>query len=296
MNAIWNGMDQATLDREYNARATVADFPAEMRQYAEMSAAARASLAIEGGLVFDEASGNALDWFPGRPGGPVLLWVHGGFWRALGRTDNSCVAPGLVAAGAHVAVMDYTLAPDATLDEIVRQTRAACHWVAAHAVDHGADPALLFVGGSSAGGHLAAMLISEGWAAPPIRGAVLFSGLFDLEPVRLSYVNEWLSLDSEAAQRLSPLRNIPRRGAAPPLFACYGGNETSEFKRQTEEYANAWAARGHEANVVPRPERNHFDLAVAVGDPDDPLCQAVAAFMGLAHAEGTGEEQAATSP
>lgn len=286
MNAIWNGMDQATLDGEYDARGTVPDFPAEMRQYEQASAAARAALPLHEGLPFDEASGNQLDWFPGQAGGPVFLWVHGGYWRALGRADNHCVAPGLVAAGAHVAIMDYTLVPGADLDEIVRQTRAACTWVAAHAAGYGADPARLFVGGSSAGGHLTGMLIADGWPAPPIQGAVALSGLYDLEPVRLSSVNGWMHLDVAAAARLSPVRHIPRRGPAPKLLASYGGSETAEFKRQTEDFAGEWAARGFEADVVARPERNHFDLVVAIGDGRDPLCHAVAGFMGLTAGSG----------
>ena len=160
---IWNGMDQATLDREYNARAAVPDFALEMRRYEEASAAARAALPMRDGLVFDEWSGNRLDWFPGRPGAPVLLWIHGGYWRALSRADNHCVAPGLVAAGAHVAVMDYTLVPAADLGEIVRQVRACCTWVASQAAAMGADRSKLYVGGSSAGGHLAGMLVADGW-------------------------------------------------------------------------------------------------------------------------------------
>ena len=281
MDAIWNGMDQATLDREYNARASVPDFAAEMRRYEAASAAARAALPMREGLAFDTASGERLDWFPGQPGAPVFLWIHGGYWRALHRADNHCVAPGLVAAGAHVAVMDYTLVPDADLDEIVRQVRACCTWVAEQAAAMGADPARLFAGGSSAGGHLAGMLAAEGWQAPKLAGAVALSGLFDLEPVRLSEVNGWMNLDAAAAARLSPIRHIPRRGAAPRLLLSYGGKETAEFKRQTEDYARAWARCGFDADVAPRPERNHFDLVMALGDAADPLCRAVAGFMGL---------------
>ena len=276
MVPVWRGMDQATLDREYNARASVPDYEAEAAQYRDRSADARAALPMQGGLVFDPASGNALDWFPAAPGGPVLLWIHGGYWRALSRSDQSCVAPGLVAGGVHVAVMDYTLVPPADLDEIVRQVRAAAAWVHAHAAAHGADPARLFVGGSSAGGHLAGMLLAE--APVPILGAIPLSGLFDLEPVRLSFVNAWMRLDAAAAQRNSPLHHIPP-GPAPRLLAAYGALETSEFRRQTEAYAAAWSAAGHEAQSLPVAGRNHFDLAVALGTPGDPLCRAALEFM-----------------
>ena len=285
MVAIWNGWDQQTLDREYNARASVPDYEAEAARYRTLSAAARAALPHTPGLVFDSPSGNALDWFPGAPGGLVLLWVHGGYWRALGRADQSCVAPGLVAAGVHVAVMDYTLVPAATLDEIVRQVRAACAWVGAHAAGLNADPARLFVGGSSAGGHLAGMVLAPGWhaayglQADAIRGAVALSGLYDLEPVRLSFVNDWMQLTASDAARLSPIRLIPPYGPAPRLLAGYGALETGEFHRQTTAYAAAWTAAGHRAHVAPQPRRNHFDIVTALGDAADPMCQAAAAFL-----------------
>jgi len=285
MDAIWNGMDQAGLDRGYDARASVEDYEAEIAAYRTRSVAARAALPMQTDLVFDPASGCALDWFAGAAGGPVLLWVHGGYWRALTKADQSCVAPGLVAAGVHVAVMDYTLVPGADLDGIVHQVRTACAWVSAHAAGHGADPARLFVGGSSAGGHLCGMLLADGWHAEydlehgTIRGAITLSGLFDLEPVRLSYVNGWMGLDAAAAQRNSPIRHIPKRPPAPRLLASYGGLETSEFMRQTETYAAAWAAAGHDAQVVAQAGHNHFDIVCALGDPGEPLCQAAAAWM-----------------
>lgn len=279
MEHDWRSLDQASLDREYDARATVPDYEAEAARYRDTSAAARAALRMVPDLLFDPPSGCALDLFPGAPGGPVFLWVHGGYWRALSKSDNHCVAPGLVkGAGAHVAVMDYTLVPHADLDEIVRQVRAALAFVTAHAAAWGANPARLYVGGSSAGGHLAGMLLAEGWHEK-VRGAVLLSGLFDLEPVRASKVNDWMRLDAATAARNSPIRLIPRSRPAPRVLASYGGSETREFKRQTKDYASAWCAAGHEATVLPQETRNHFDLAAALGLPGDPLCRAAAAFM-----------------
>jgi arylformamidase len=235
--------------------------------------------------VFDREGGNALDWFRGAPGGPVLLWVHGGYWRALSKAEQSCVAPGLAAGGAHVAVMDYSLAPHATLDLIVHQVRTALAWVARHAAGFGADPARLYAGGSSAGGHLIGMLLAERWHGAyglrpdALRGGIALSGLFDLEPIQLSHVNAWMRLDPATARRLSPLHLIPRASPAPRLLASYGGHETAEFKRQTEEYAAAWTEAGHHAQLAPEEARNHFDLVVALGQAEDPLCRATAAFM-----------------
>ncbi len=278
-------MDQAALDSGYDARASVGDYEAEIDAYRTRSLAARRALPMQPDLVFDPASDCMLDWFAGASGGPTFLWVHGGYWRALTKADQSCVAPGLVAAGVHVAVMDYALVPASDLDGIVRQVRTACAWVAAHAAEQGADPGRLFVGGSSAGGHLCGMLLAGGWhagyglAPDAIRGALTLSGLFDLEPVRRSFVNGWMGLDAAAARRNSPIHLIPKRPPAPRLLASYGGLETSEFMRQTEAYAAAWAAAGHDAQVVPQAGHNHFDIVGALGDPGEPLCRAAAAWM-----------------
>ena len=263
----WRGLSRAALDAGYNARASVADFDAEMTRYRSRSAEARATLPILEGLVYDERSGERLDVFPAAPGGPVFLWVHGGYWRALSRADNHFVAPGLVAGGAAVAVMDYTLVPAASLDEIVRQVRAAAAWLARHAGEFGADPARLHVGGSSAGGHLTGMLLADGWqrefglAPNAVCGGIALSGLFDLEPLRHSYVNDWMGLDKETAARNSPIHHIPSAHPAPRLLAVAGGLETSEFKRQAAEYAAAWRVAGHEAEALPDATHNHFDLS-----------------------------------
>lgn len=270
----WHNLDRPALDRAYNARDSVPDFAAEMQRWTNLSALTRFQLNPTENIVFDPASSMALDWFAGAPGGPVLLWIHGGYWRALSKTEQSLVAPAFVAAGIHVAVMDYSLAPAVTLDEIVRQARAATTFVAATAASHGADPARIFAAGHSAGGHLTGMLLAD---PGPLRGGIALSGLFDLEPIRRSYVNEWLRLDAPAAHRLSPLHNIP--DSAPALLASYGGLESDEFRWQSETYVAAWQAAGHRATLVPQPARHHFDIVVALGDPADPLCRAVIDFI-----------------
>ena len=129
------------------------------------------------------------------------------------------------------------------------------------------------------------MLLAPDWhgryglAPDALRGGIAISGLFDLEPIRLSYVNEWLRLDPAAAHRLSPLHHIPPPGPAPRLLAACGGRETAEFQRQTQEYAEAWRAAGHDAQLIPQPARHHFDIVVALGEAADPLCRAAIAFM-----------------
>lgn len=170
--------------------------------------------------------------------------------------------------------MDYSLAPAVTLDEIVRQARAAAAFVLANAATHGADPARVFVAGHSAGGQLGGMLLAE---FGTLRGGIMLSGLFELEPVRLSHINEWLHLDQDAVQRLSPMRHIPTD--APALLVSYGDLESAEFRWQSETYAAAWQGAGHRAALAPQPARHHFDIIVGFGDPADPLCRAVTDFI-----------------
>ena len=270
----WHGLDRAALDRAYNARDSVPDFAAELQRWINLSAVARFQLNPALDIVYDPPSGMALDWFAGSQGGPVVLWIHGGYWRAVSKDQQSLVAPGLVAAGAHVAVIDYSLAPAVTLDEIVRQARAATAFVLATAAAHGADPSRVFVAGHSAGGQLGGMLLAEFGA---LRGGIMLSGLFELEPVRLSHINEWLHLDHDAVRRLSPMRHIPYSG--PALLVSYGGRESDEFRWQSESYAAAWEAAGHRAALVPQPSRHHFDIVVGFGDPADPLCRVVTEFI-----------------
>lgn len=270
----WHGLDRAALDRAYNARDSVPDFAAELQRWINLSALARFQLEPTLDIVYDPPSGMALDWFAGGSGGPVVLWIHGGYWRAVSKSEQSLVAPGLVAAGVHVAVMDYSLAPAVTLDEIVRQARAAAAFVLATAASHGADPARVIIAGHSAGGQLGGLVLSESDA---FRGGILLSGLFELEPVRISHINEWLHLDHDAVQRLSPMRHIPATG--PALLVGYGGRESDEFRWQSETYAAAWQAAGHRAALASQPSRHHFDIVVGFGDLADPLCRAVADFI-----------------
>ena len=128
-------------------------------------------------------------------------------------------------------------------------------------------------------------MISGGWhadfGAPEdiVKGACAISGIFDLEPIRLSEVNEWAKLDEAAARRLSPIRHLPERGC--PLIVSYGGNETAEFKRQTDDYADAWRAAGFDATYVDMSETNHFDIVFDYQNPDGRLTRAVRAAMGL---------------
>jgi arylformamidase len=277
----YRGLDQATLDREYNARESVASFDAEYARCVAESERVLREIPRHADLVFDPQSGETLDLYPGEPGGPLFVWIHGGYWRAGSKEDNAFVVPGLRAHGMSIAVVNYTLAPAVTLDEIVRQVRTAIAFLHRVRAQYGVGTGPMAVGGSSAGGHLVGMLLAEGWhhsfGVPfdIIGPALALSGLHDLEPLAHTHANAWLGLDAAAVARNSPVRLIPASSSA-HLIASVGGLETREFKRQTADYAASWTDAGHACTTVDMPHHNHFDIALSLSDAQGALARTVA--------------------
>ncbi|MFC7407567.1 alpha/beta hydrolase [Hydrogenophaga atypica] len=276
----YRGMDPATLDRQYNARASVPSFEAEYQASVQESERVQRALHAPETVVYDEPSGERLDLYGAAPGRPVFLWVHGGYWRGGSRHDNAFAAGGLVARGVAVAVMDYTLAPQVAIGEIVRQVRSATAWLVRHGATRGLRAERIHVGGSSAGGHLVGMLLAEGWpqaaglAGNPVGAALALSGLYDLEPLQHTHINGWMRFTPQEIAENSPERLIPTRSDT-RLIASVGGLETEEFQRQTADYAQRWQRAGHALQTVHMPDYNHFDIARSLSQPQGALVEAV---------------------
>lgn len=277
----------AYFDIQYNARASVVDYAQYPRLYRALSDAAHACTPCHRDVAYGSAANERLDIFPAaRAGAPVLLFIHGGYWRALSKADSAFMAPALTAAGACVAVLDYDLAPAVTLDRIVDQARRALAWLYRHAGEFGGDPRQLYASGSSAGGHLVGMLLAGGWQAGygladnVLRGALPISGLFDLEPLRSTHINQWMQLSADDARRNSPLFHLPDKGAG-QLLISHGALESAEFAWQSATFLDAWRARGFIGRRVDAPGKNHFDVVLELGQPGTPLYQAVCGLMGL---------------
>ena len=274
--ALYRGYDKAGLDAQYFLRARVPNYAEYFRRWKDESAAVRRARPCRLDLAYDV---EALDLFPaGTRMAPCLLFIHGGYWQALDKSDFSYLVPAFQDAGVAVAVLNYTLAPKAKMDEIVRQNRAAVAWLHRNAGAYGIDPGRLHVAGHSAGGHLTAMILATDWAGlgldhHPVRGACAISGLYDLEPIRLCYLNEVLGLDAAAAERNSPLRHLPRH--SPPLILSVGTGETDEFLRQQAEFATAWRGAGLALEIADQPGDHHFEVIDRLGQPGTPLHQAV---------------------
>jgi arylformamidase len=291
---VFFGYDQAALDREYDNSGKVANAAGYLAWYPEESARTREILPARLDLRYGPRPGETLDVFlpDGQGPWPVHVFVHGGYWRSLHKEDFSFVARGLQPAGVLVAVIDYELIPAVDMDELVRQVRASVAWLHRNVAALGGDPARLTVSGHSAGGHLVAMLMSTDWgrsAGLPgdvVKAGFGISGLYDLEPIRLSYLNETLGLTMETARRNSPVHLVP--AAAGRLVLPVGAKEGDEYHRQTESLAVAWRRRGLAVEVMEMAGHDHFSIITELGEPGTPLSRAVQREIGVpAPAVGT---------
>ena len=288
MTKVYKDFDQETLDNEYLISRTVPSIEPYIADYGKFSAEARANLDCRIDVSCGDHPDQLIDIFPatGKDGGPapVFIFIHGGYWRMLSHRESSFMAENMVANGIAVVAVNYSLAPEASIDTIVHQCREAIAWTCRNADGFGADPDRIFVCGSSAGGHLTGMMVAGGWhedfgvPSDVIKGAVPLSGLHDLEPLRHSCINEWAKLDEEAARRNSPVHHLPDAGC--PLILSYGASETSEFKRQSALLADAWRANGWQADIFEHPDRNHFDIVFDLRDFDSLLGRKVRDMIG----------------
>ena len=267
--------DAAFLEREYNARAANPQFD-KQATYIARSNELLGSLERIADVIYDPASGSKLDLYPAGKGAPVFLWIHGGYWQGSSKNENVFVVPGLLQRGIAVASIDYTLAPVASIDEIVRQVRAGAAWLLGNASNYGMDAKRLHIGGHSAGGHLVGMLLAGGWKSrfgipeQPFGAALAISGLFDLEPLIKTSMNKAVGLTTGSAVRNSPLFHVPRRSEAYLLATC-GGAEPSQFHAQTDAYFDAWSAAGNSGRKIDMPGLNHFDIILRLEAPGNPL-------------------------
>ncbi|HLI10207.1 MAG TPA: alpha/beta hydrolase [Alphaproteobacteria bacterium] len=276
---VYRSYDQAALDAQYdNGRATP-DHPRWTDAWPPASAAARAQLGGRLNLAYGTGARQTLDFFPApAPDAPILIFIHGGYWRARDKSDFTFVAPAYVTKGAAVVMAGYPLAPAVTMDEIVASLRSAVTWVFHNARSFGADPGRIHIAGHSAGGHLAAMMLSTDWKAHGlpadlVKGACGISGLYDLEPIQLCFLNQDLRMTPATARANSPLHLVP--AVAGPLILAVGGKETDELRRQQQAYADAWRGAGLPLTIVPLPDDQHFSILDSFCDPANPLFQAV---------------------
>jgi arylformamidase len=281
--------DPAWLEAQFNNRARVADHAEVLSSWAVASALVRRSSPCVLDLPYGDGAGETLDLFPAPAAAapaPVLVFIHGGYWRSLDKADHAFIAPSFTADGALVVVPNYALCPSVGIEHIVMQVAKAVAWAWHHAAEHGGDPSRIALVGHSAGGHLATMLLSCRWkqideALPvqPVAGALSISGLYDLEPLRHTpFLQADLKLTPASVARLSPAFFPRPKGSK--LYATVELDESDEFRRQTLLIRDVWGP-----TAVPvcetLPTGNHYTVLKGLADPAGRLHTLALRLLGL---------------
>jgi arylformamidase len=265
----YRGMDREALDRAYNNVAAVPDVAETLADFGRRSAAIYKGVGIKRDLAYGEAASQRMDWIPGPDmRAATVAFIHGGYWQSLSKEKIAHVAAGPLARGFNVALIEYTLAPEARIGAIVNEIGRAIDFLAAHFEEWGADPARLCLAGHSAGGHLAVCHRTH----PAVSLVLGISGLYDLEPIRLCYLNEKLDLTPAEVEAYSPEKGI---GAGVRTLLTVGGAELPELKRQTADYASCLRAGGELVEQVSAPGYNHFTILETLAQPDGSALEAV---------------------
>ena len=244
-------------------------------QRLRLSAAARETFPAYRDIRYGTRKKEQLDIFPAKgESSGVAIYLHGGYWRSMDKQDYAFLSNSFVSAGLTLVLPNYDLAPEVTLDTIVDEVRAACAWVWHNIHVYGGHRDRICLAGNSAGAHLAAMMAATDWRdvdpslpANLMKCGVMLSGLYDLEPLLLTSVNDVLQLDARAARRNSPIRHSPK--LCGPLLLAVGGRESAEFQRQTEMLEEHWRGVPIRRRVIP--SRHHFDLPLDLADMNSPL-------------------------
>jgi arylformamidase len=284
---IYKGYDKQALDSQYNNRARVPEFEQIMQQWEGNSESLRQRAQFHADIAYGPHPREILDIFPaGQPGAPVQAFIHGGYWRSLEKRLFHFIAESFLDHDITYVAVSYPLAPQATMDEIVASCRKSIVWLYQNMAQYNGDPHRIYISGHSAGGHLVAMLMATEWSVlaadlppDPIKGGCAISGLFNLIPVQLTYVNEDLRMDEAMARRNSPVFLLP--SCRSPLIVTVGGAESEEYLTQSQELESAWSQQGLPITPLVVPGANHFSILDHLVNPDSPLRRVILAQIGV---------------
>jgi arylformamidase len=271
-------------DRHYNFM-TPAMIGQLLEHLERRSEDARASSRCELDLRYGPGENETFDLYrPAGSGGPLLVFIHGGYWAFADKSQFGYFAPGLLRAGIGFASVNYGLVPSVAIEKQIEQCRRAVVHLHRNARALGFDPAGLYLSGHSAGGHLASMVMLTDWAeleglpGNPVKAALSISGLHDLEAIRMTEaLNQVLRLDRERASALSPIRHAAPRGV--PLYTAVGGRENEEFQRQTSVLNEHWSIAPEDSLTMP--EDDHFSVLDRLGDGRSELHRMALRMMGI---------------
>jgi arylformamidase len=269
----WESLDRAALDKSYNNSAAVPESGEMFKGWLARSKEVRAKYSGYLDLQYGPRPRNKIDFFSAGEGTPVLVFFHGGFWQMRSKEDFAFLAESFLNQRISVAMVGYPLGPDATMDQIVADAHAAIRYLGTEVPKMGGDPKRMVVVGWSSGGHLATEVLDE----PVLHGGVAISGIFELEPLVKSYINDKLHLDVAMARRNSPILELPKTSKQLDLFA--GSAELSEMRRQSDDYAAARKAAGLPVSFEWIPGANHYTILNSMMANDGKIHQAILAQL-----------------
>ena len=256
----WRKLNRVELDSGLNNSAAVAGSGDMVAGWEKLSADMRARHGAHLNLQYGPRERNRIDFLKAAPNAPTLLFIHGGYWQMRSKDAFTLFAGGALAHGINVALIGYTLAPDATLEQIVAEIHAGIDFLARQLIDLGADASRIVASGWSAGGHLTAMAMMN----PRIKGGVAISGIYDLEPIRHSYLNVKLGLDEAMSRRNSPMLLTH---AIKPMALTVGAAELPLLRKQTADFASYRARHGLPVTYEEIPGANHFTIMDEMASP-----------------------------
>ena len=284
MNLYRNFKSQAEIDKEYNAISMVPDLEPYIESDKKSNDQARNKLQHILDLKYGPMCDETLDIYPSdNPEAPVFVFIHGGYWWSMSSQNFSLITLGLVSNGFTVVLPNYSLCPSVSITEISHQIKASIVWVYHNISKYNGNPERIFVGGHSAGGQQAAILLSTDWETDysipntVIKGGIPISGIFDLTPLYYSWLQPTIMLNQYVISTQSPQFQIPDN--APPILISVGEEESKEFIRQSKMYHDSWTEKGLESDLYIQPQRNHFTTFRDLNNPDSLLMNRIMKFV-----------------
>lgn len=269
MTTLYRGMDRATLDAAYNNTQAIPNFPEVLRDFQSRSTKLYERVSCRRDVRYGDRPRECFDWiYSGNSGAPTFIFIHGGYWQNCSKEDFAFIAEGPLAKGFNVVLAEYTLAPEASITQIVGEIGRLLDYLKADVEGLGTAGHQVCLSGHSAGGHLTAVHRMH----PIVTSALAISALVDLEPISHSWLNDKLQLSPDEIDAYSPLHHI---GRGAPTIVAVGAAELPELVRQSDDYAAACLAAGERVEQVYVPACTHFSVLDDLARPDGILMSAL---------------------